>query len=164
MLVNCRECEKKISSESKTCIHCGCPTPYKKVKPYIHPSMQYSNFLNCIFDDWIANILGMLFSLSCIIHANISHTSKFSPQWLYNNYHLFYLLSAFCGCYYATHYLYYKKFWYPKKPTTVSSWTGGKEYKRIDNWVVHIFYLIGSLVFFFILAVLILNWFVYLFR
>ena len=25
MLVKCRECEKKISSESKTCIHCGCP-------------------------------------------------------------------------------------------------------------------------------------------
>ena len=164
MLVNCRECKKEISSESKTCIHCGCPTPYKKdkkVKPYIyiHPSMQYGYFLGRIFDDQIADFLGWLFLVSCLIGA-----SQFSSQWLYNNYYFFYFLSAFCGCYYATHYLYYKKFWYPKKPTTVSSWTGGKEYKRIDNWVVHIFYLIGSLVFFFILAVLILNWFVYLFR
>ena len=164
MLVNCRECKKEISSESKTCIHCGCPTPYKKdkkVKPYIyiHPSMQYGYFLGRIFDDHIADFLGWLFLVSCLIGA-----SQFSPQWLYNNYYFFYFLSAFCGCYYATHYLYYKKFWYPKKPTTVSSWTGGKEYKRIDNWVVHIFYLIGSLVFFFILALLILNWFVYLSR
>jgi hypothetical protein len=159
MLVNCRECEKKISSESKTCIHCSCPTPYKKVKPYIDPSMQYGYFLGLVFQDWIANILGWLFGVSCLIMLSDSRS-----ELLYNNYYLFYFLSAFCGCYYATHYLYYKKFWYPKKPTTYYSWSGEKGYTRIDNWVVHIFYLIGSLVFFFILAVLILLWFVYLLK
>ena len=156
MLVDCRECKKKISSESKTCVHCGCQKPYKKIKPYIDPSMRYDYFLSFIFDDWIADFLGWLFLVSCLIML-----TNFSAQWLYNNYDLFFFFSAFCGGYYATHYLYYKKFWYPKKTITVSSWSGNNEYKykRIDNWVVHIFYLISSLVFFYIIAVLILLWF-----
>jgi len=155
MLVKCRECEKKISSESKTCIHCGYPTPYKKVKPYIHPSMKYGYFLEILFVEDIADFLGWLFAVAFLVVA-----LKFSPEWLVNNYVLFYYFSAFCGCYYATYYLYYKKFWCKKAVITESRYssTGQTVYRRIDNWFIHIFYLIGSFGFFFVLAIIILNW------
>jgi hypothetical protein len=26
-LINCRECQQKVSSEAELCPHCGCPTP-----------------------------------------------------------------------------------------------------------------------------------------
>ena len=86
MLVKCRECEKKISSESKTCIHCGCPTPYKKVKPYIHPSMRYDYFLSKVFSEDVAIFLGGLFFVSIFIMI-----SDIRTEWLVNNYVLFYL-------------------------------------------------------------------------
>jgi len=51
-LINCRECEKKISSRAKTCPHCGCPNE--------HPIQSHA--------DEIGVVVGILLSFAFFLY------------------------------------------------------------------------------------------------
>ena len=47
-LEKCRECKGKVSSEAKTCSHCGIGTPYEPQPPPTKWEKRIGNFILCV--------------------------------------------------------------------------------------------------------------------
>ena len=134
----CRECKKKVSTESKLCIHCGCPEPDNETFLMNKHNSQLSVKLSKFFDsgllDGFVDFCGWLV-LVCILFL-VSNFEK--TQWGLNSERYFLLIGAICGSIYATSYIWIKKYWMKQEDK--------------EDWPVYVF--LGIIIFFFILIVL----------
>ena len=134
----CRECKKKVSTESKLCIHCGCPEPDNETFLMNKHNSQLSVKLYKFFDSHLlysfVDFCGWFF-LVCILFL-VSNFEK--TLWGLNNEKYFVLAGAICGSIYATSYIWIKKYWMKQEDK--------------EDWPVYVF--LGIIIFFFILIVL----------
>jgi hypothetical protein len=134
----CRECKKKVSTESKLCIHCGCPEPDNETFLMNKHNSQLSVKLYKFFDSHLlysfVDFCGWFF-LVCILFL-VSNFEK--TLWGLNNEKYFVLAGAICGSIYATSYIWIKKYWMKQEDK--------------EDWPVYVF--LGIIIFIFILIVL----------
>ena len=134
----CRECKKKVSTESKLCIHCGCPEPDNETFLMNKHNSQLSVKLYKFFDSHLLYIFvdfcGWFF-LVCILFL-VSNFEK--TLWGLNNEKYFVLAGAICGSIYATSYIWIKKYWMKQEDK--------------EDWPVYVF--LGIIIFTFTLIVL----------
>ena len=134
----CRECKKKVSTESKLCIHCGCPEPDNETFLMNKHNSQLSVKLYKFFDSHLlysfVDFCGWFF-LVCILFL-VSNFEK--TLWGLNNEKYFVLAGAICGSIYATSYIYIKKHWMKQEDK--------------EDWPVYVF--LGIIIFTFTLIVL----------
>ena len=118
----CRECKKKVSTESKLCIHCGCPEPDNETFLMNKHNSQLSVKLYKFFDSHLlysfVDFCGWFF-LVCILFL-VSNFEK--TLWGLNNEKYFVLAGAICGSIYATSYIWIKKYW--MKQEDKEDWPG----------------------------------------
>ena len=134
----CRECKKKVSTEAKLCIHCGCPEPDKETFLRNKHNSQLSVKLYKFFDSHLlysfVDFCGWFF-LVCILFL-VSNFEK--TLWGLNNEKYFVLAGAICGSIYATSYIWIKKYWMKQEDK--------------EDWPVYVF--LGIIIFTFTLIVL----------
>tara|TARA_B110000467_G_C17871829_1_gene240246 strand:+ start:20 stop:481 length:462 start_codon:yes stop_codon:yes gene_type:complete len=134
----CRECKKKVSTESKLCIHCGCPEPDNETFLMNKHNSQLSVKLYKFFDSHLlysfVDFCGWFF-LVCILFL-VSNFEK--TLWGLNNEKYFVLAGAICGSIYATSYIWIKKYWMKQEDK--------------EDWPVYVF--LGIIIFTFTLIVL----------
>ena len=134
----CRECKKKVSTESKLCIHCGCPEPDNETFLMNKHNSQLSVKLYKFFDSHLlysfVDFCGWFF-LVCILFL-VSNFEK--TPWGLNNEKYFVLAGAICGSIYATSYIWIKKYWMKQEDK--------------EDWPVYVF--LGIIIFTFTLIVL----------
>ena len=134
----CRECKKKVSTESKLCIHCGCPEPDKEKflvnQHNSHPSVKLYKFFDSHLLYSFVDFCGWFF-LVCILFL-VSNFEK--TLWGLNNEKYFVLAGAICGSIYATSYIWIKKYWMKQEDK--------------EDWPVYVF--LGIIIFTFTLIVL----------
>ena len=110
-LIECRHCSKKVSIESKLCVHCGCPEPDNEkflVNRYNSQlSVKLYKFFNASTLYSFVDFCGWFF-LICILYF-VSDVYK-SP-WGLKYYIVFLLAGSICGSIYATSYIFIKKYW-----------------------------------------------------
>jgi hypothetical protein len=135
----CRECKKKVSTESKLCIHCGCPEPDNETFLMNKHNSQLSVKLYKFFDSHLlysfVDFCGWFF-LVCILFL-VSNFEK--TLWGLNNEKYFVLAGAICGSIYATSYIWIKKYWMKQEDK--------------EDWPVYVF--LGIIIFTFTLIVLV---------
>ena len=134
----CRECKKKVSTESKLCIHCGCPEPDNETflmnKHNSQLSVKLYKFFNASTFYSFVDFCGWFF-LVCILFL-VSNFEK--TLWGLNNEKYFVLAGAICGSIYATSYIWIKKYWMKQEDK--------------EDWPVYVF--LGIIIFTFTLIVL----------
>ena len=134
----CRECKKKVSTEAKLCIHCGCPEPDNETFLMNKHNSQLSVKLYKFFDSHLlysfVDFCGWFF-LVCILFL-VSNFEK--TLWGLNNEKYFVLAGAICGSIYATSYIWIKKYWMKQEDK--------------EDWPVYVF--LGIIIFTFTLIVL----------
>ena len=137
-LIECRHCSKKVSIESKLCVHCGCPEPDNEkflVNQYNSQlSVKLYKFFNASTLYSFVDFCGWFF-LVCILFL-VSNFEK--TLWGLNNEKYFVLAGAICGSIYATSYIYIKKHWMKQEDK--------------EDWPVYVF--IGIIFFTFIFGLL----------
>ena len=137
-LIECRHCSKKVSIESKLCVHCGCQEPDKEkflVNQYNSQlSVKLYKFFNASTLYSFVDFCGWFF-LVCILFL-VSNFEK--TPWVLNNEKYFVLAGAICVSIYATSYIWIKKYWMKQEDK--------------EDWPVYVF--LGIIIFIFILIVL----------
>ena len=118
----CRECKKKVSTEAKLCIHCGCPEPDKETFLRNKHNSQLSVKLYKFFDSHLLNgfvdFCGWLYLLFMFYFITKFHRI---PWGLKNEIYVL-LAGAICGSIYATFYIWIKKYW--MKQEDKEDWPG----------------------------------------
>ena len=130
-LIECRHCSKKVSIESKLCVHCGCPEPDNEkflVNQYNSQlSVKLYKFFNASTLYSFVDFCGWFF-LICILYFV---SDVYESPWGLKYYIVFLLAGSICGSIYATYYIYIKKYWINQKDS--------------EDWSV---YLVGCIIFF----------------
>ena len=103
-LIECRHCSKKVSIESKLCVHCGCPEPdnekFLENQHNSQLSVKLYNFFDSGLISGFVDFCGFVALVCLILFMSDLGSGR-----------LVLLTGTICGSIYATFYIYIKKFW-----------------------------------------------------
>ena len=144
-LIECRHCSKKVSIESKLCVHCGCPEPDKEKflvnQHNSHPSVKLYKFFDSHLISGFVDFCGLV-SLVCMIPFiyNLGRT-----EWGLDSGKYLLLTGTICGSIYVTFYIYIKKYWWKKVKIEHKDW-----FDYLILGIIFLMFIFGLLFFFLI--------------
>ena len=142
-LIECRHCSKKVSIESKLCVHCGCPEPDNEkflVNQYNSQlSVKLYKFFNASTLYSFVDFCGLV-SLVCMIPFiyNLGRT-----EWGLDFEKYLLLTGTICGSIYVTFYIYIKKYWWKKVKIEHKDW-----FDYLILGIIFLMFIFGLLFFF----------------